>query len=175
MESAIEVAVRGMNSQGRDILLIGGHALPAYGVVRQTVDVDFLIVDADENNLKEILLTKGYTEEHRSDLFIRYCGSTSDYMDVDVLLVDQATFNTIFENSNTYEISSLSLHIPSMDHLIALKLHAIKNDPRRELKDLLDIVELLRQNPDLVQTEELKTICQQYGPDKIYQKLEHYR
>jgi hypothetical protein len=55
---------------------------------------------------------------------------------------------------------------------VALKLHAVKNAPRREARDFGDIVELLRANRVEWQIKELKSLCQKYGPKDIYAKLE---
>jgi hypothetical protein len=173
--SSIETVIQGMADLHREILLIGGHALPAYGVVRQTVDVDFLLSDQDDTALQELMLAKGYVEVARTNLFVRYVDAISGVMDVDVLLVDPSTFAAIYSDSRSYSLADLNLQIPALPHLIALKLHAIKSDSRRELKDLLDVVELLRQNPQHVPAGELKEICLQYGPEGIYEKLEHYR
>ncbi len=37
-----------------------------------------------------------------------------------------------------------SVVVPSPEHLIAMKVHAIRNDPSRKLRDLADIQFLLR-------------------------------
>ena len=169
-----EILTEGFAEQGIDALLIGGYALSAYGVVRQTVDVDWLMADVDSGKLYKILSSAGYMEKARTENFIRYTHQSGFLMDIDVLLVDRSTFDQMIQQSRSCRIDLVELRIPCLAHLIALKLHAIKNNQRREFRDLGDIVELLKSNPGQVPTNDLATLCSKYGPKGIYSKLEAY-
>ncbi len=59
---------------------------------------------------------------------------------------------------------SRELPIPKLEHLFSLKLHAIRNDPRRWGGDLRDIQELMRSNPGVVTREKLVELCERFGP-----------
>lgn len=118
------------------MLLIGGHALQAYGVTRQTLDVDVLIAEAHAASLEEALLQVGYTVQARSEIFARHRHASQ---------------------------------------LLALKLHAIRNNPPREPRDFADTVELLRANPGAISPDALRSLCAQYGPEGIWEKLEAAR
>jgi hypothetical protein len=131
----------------RPLLLVGGHALTAYGVVRQTIDVDCLIAVDDKNALAQTLKGDGYREIGSTENAVRYASSATALPDVDVLLVDAATFEKLFTEGNNLRRAEQDFRVPSLRHLIALKLHAIRNDPRREARDFADIAELLRLNP----------------------------
>ena len=55
MKSSLDsVAEAAVQLEGR-LLLVGGYALQAYGVVRQTMDVDVLVSQADMPALREVL------------------------------------------------------------------------------------------------------------------------
>lgn len=174
MRSALEILAEGLADRRMEALLIGGFALPAYGVVRQTVDLDCLIADTDEETLLTILSEAGYVEKARATTFIRYSHSSPALTDVDVLLVDRDTFDKMRRESRPYRAGSVALRIPSLPHLVALKLHAIRNNPKRELRDLADIAELLRANPNAVSRSELRALCERYGPAGIVSKLEEH-
>ena len=174
MKTVLEMIWEGMEARNVAVLLIGGHALPAFDVARQTVDVDCLMVDSDSRVLHAILTEAGYKEIERTENFVRYSHSSVYLMDVDVMLVDRDTFEKMLQRSFVYKIGAVSMRIPCLIHLIALKLHAIKNNPKRELRDLSDIVELLRNNQGEISKEELKATCVRYGPKGIYAKLESY-
>ena len=61
------------------------------------------------------------------------------------------------------------LIIPSLDHLIALKLHAIKHNQRNRIwKDLPDIIRLIQMNNIDCKNEAFKEICLKYGNHEIY-------
>lgn len=61
--------------------------------------------------------------------------------------------------------------VPGVTHMIMLKLHAMKNNIGRELKDLSDIVKILRNSPNAIDDQELNKICLRYGPEEIYAKI----
>ena len=107
-------------------------------------------------------------------MFVRYSHPSVYLLDVDVLLVDPSTFDKLQARSLVYRVGEAEMRVPCLLHLIALKLHAMKNSPRRELKDLADIVELLQGNPDSVSREDLAAACEQYGPDGVLLQIERY-
>lgn len=174
MRTVLEIIWDGLETRNVTALLIGGHALSAFGVARQTLDIDCLMVDSDSGAIHTILTEAGYRETERTENFIRYSHSSIYLMDVDVMLVDRGTFDKMLQRSSVDKVGNINVRIPCLVHLIALKLHAIRNNPKRELKDLGDIVELLRSNQGKVPGEELKSTCARYGPDGIYAKLESY-
>ncbi|MBI3008667.1 MAG: nucleotidyltransferase family protein [Candidatus Omnitrophica bacterium] len=174
MKTVLEIIWNGLETRNVTVLLIGGHALLALGVARQTLDIDCLMVDSDSGAIHTILTEAGYRETERTENFVRYSHSSIYLMDVDVMLVDRGTFDKMLQRSSVYQVGAINVRIPCLVHLIALKLHAIRNNPKRELKDLGDIVELLRSNQGEVTREELKSTCARYGPEGIYTKLESY-
>ena len=111
------------------LLVIGGHALAAHGVARQTVDVDLLFVDAP-------------------------------------------TFDRLESGGVPLQRGRVTLHAPALPHLIALKLHAIRNNPAREAGDLGDIARLLHANREAIAANELAALCEQFGPPGINAKLQ---
>ena len=64
------------------------------------------------------------------------------------------------------------MQTPALSHLIALKLHAIRNNPAREPGDLGDIARLLLANPNTLSTDQLRALCTQFGPPGIAAKLQ---
>jgi len=57
-------------------------------------------------------------------------------------------------------------------HLIALKLHALKQDlAHRQIKDFLDVVDLVAANKIDLKSEELKSIFQRYGSADLYRRI----
>lgn len=174
MRTVLEIIWEGIETHKATALMIGGQALPAFGVARQTVDVDCLVTDSDSKILDAVLTKAGYTETERTENFVRYSHSSVYLMDVDLMLVENDTFEKMLERSFIYRVETINIRVPCLAHLIALKLHAIKNNPKRELKDLGDIVELLRSNQEAVAKDELESICAKYGPDNIQAKLESY-
>lgn len=159
----------------RPLLIIGGHALEAHGVSRQTADVDCLIAAEDRAALGELLHSGGFTLVGETENFARYEHQSPLLPDVDVLLVDATTLEKLLPAAVPIHGSREGLRTPALAHLIALKLHAIRNNPLREARDLGDIAELLRANPKSIPSEELAALCSQFGPAGIEAKLKFLR
>jgi len=171
MKSTKEIISEGMEEHSVPFLLIGGMALSAFDVVRQTIDVDLLIAAENESVLQKVLISGGYAEIGRTENFVRYASDSIYHPDVDVLLVDQDTFQKMLAESHSFNFGRTSFKVPCVTHMIMLKLHAMKNNKKRELKDLNDIVEILRNSPNEIEDRELNKICLKYGPEEIYTKI----
>ncbi len=140
-------------------------------MVRQTLDVDCLICDADRGRAVELFEKEGFAVTAETESFVRLHHESVHMMDLDLLLVDAETLSEMLRESLPVSIGSRDLRMPCLAHVIALKLHAVKNDPKRELRDLSDIVDLLRANPDVVTSEELERLTAEYGPDGALEKI----
>jgi hypothetical protein len=152
-------------------LLIGGFAMQRYGLSRQTFDVDMLIAHAQKEKLASALLEAGYAAIAETDSFVRYRCDNLYLMDIDVLLVDSDTLDKMLAASIVITVDDVDLRVPSLSHLVALKLHAVTNNAERSTKDLADIAELLRANPDAVSPKELDAVCTKYGTSEAVEKL----
>ena len=153
------------------LLVIGGHALAAHGVARQTVDVDCLIAVENRQAFDVHLRGGGFERQGETENFARYTHPSDLVPDVDVLFVDASTFDKLHAGNILLQRGSTKLQAPALPHLIALKLHAIRNNPAREAGDLGDIARLLLANPGVVSASELATLCTQFGPSGIEVKL----
>lgn len=130
-----------------EILVIGGHAVNAYGYTRTTFDVDFLIPEDGFPAMQACLEQVGYRTSGKNATFARMepimAGSSAPR--VDVMLVDRSTFEKMREGQRALRFGLAELPAPTPLFLIALKLHAMKNEARRKIgKDLVDILALIR-------------------------------
>lgn len=155
----------------RRLLIVGGHALTAYGVFRQTIDVDCLIPMDDLSALAELLRSGGYQEVGQSESAARFTCPAGSLPDVDVLLVDAVTFEKLAVSGRPLVRGGARLVVPDLRHLIALKLHAIRSDPRREPRDFGDIAELLRANAGMLSREDLQSLARKFAPSGFETKL----
>lgn len=153
-------------------VLIGGFAVNYYKVSRQTADIDFLITRDDFQKISSLLEEKGFKKDDIQEVFARLIGKESYLMDVDFMFVDKETLHKIGQAGKEISIAGQKFIVPSLNHLIALKLHAIKYNPKiREYKDLADIIDLIRTNKLNVKDAELKNLCLKYGTEELYKKI----
>jgi hypothetical protein len=172
MSLILDKLAQALDPQQPEALLIGGQALPAYGLVRQTLDIDCLAAEAGSAKLHAVLVDEGYQMVARSAAFVRYHHADETALDVDILLVDHDVYEKMFRDSLAWRVAGANWRVPSLPHLVALKLHAIKNNRSRQGRDLNDIGDLLRLNPGTVTREIMGELCLKYGPPGIFGVLE---
>ncbi len=155
-------------------VLIGGFAVNAHKYSRQTVDIDFLITDEDYDRIAADFKNMGFGEVDRQKLCARLQAPFPHSWKVDIVFADKDTTEKIMKEGKEVKISGVIFKIPSLPHLIALKLHAIKQEPRRELKDLQDIVELIRNNKMDIRTSGFRDLCLRHGNERLYNMIVQY-
>lgn len=153
-------------------MLIGGRSLEAHGYVRNTKDVDLLITTQDIPVMERLLTAIGYRKEAESGIFSRWRHSSMEAEDVDLMFVGASSFESLNQDCVTMRIGSAKLRVPSVAGIVALKLHAVKNNPGRFAKDAADILSLMRLNPAALDRDGLRQLCEKFGNAEIWTKLE---
>lgn len=153
-------------------VLVGGFAVGYHRFVRQTLDVDLMIADGDFSRIKKPLEQIGYRSYDETDAFARFEDPSERLMDLDLLFVDAETMKKIVDSGKAVVIAEERFLIPSLEHLISMKLHAIKQAPKyREMKDLLDIAVLVRENGIDVGSTAFRERCLEFGSPEIYNRI----
>lgn len=124
--------------------VIGGVALAAYGLPRTTLDLDFVIDAAAQNNLIPFLESLGYQTLHRSSGYSNHVHSDPTWGRVDFVYVQEDTSSKLFADSRSIPgPGGIPIPVPKPEHLAALKVLGMKNDPARTFQDLADVRFLL--------------------------------
>jgi predicted nucleotidyltransferase len=90
---------------------------------------------------------------------------------VDAMRTDAATFSKLFAESRLVTILGWQVRVPAPLHLVAMKLHALKQQPDRMFKDWPDICHLLDHYRGDWTTAELKALAQRYASDELAEQL----
>lgn len=153
-------------------LVIGGLAVNHYGYSRETADLDFFISRDERGEWLELLAASGYKNFHDGGSFIQFETPDKSAWPVDLMLVQEKTFSPIFRASLEAEFFGVKTRVPSLEHLITLKLHALKNTRmHRFLKDFLDVENLLRINRIDVRSQSIRELFDKYGTQDLYEKI----
>lgn len=160
------------NEAGVSFVLIGGFAVNYYKVTRQTLDIDFLITKEDFDKISGPLEKSGFKLEDIKDVFARFSGNKYYLMDIDFMFVDAETLKKIVNDGKEISIAKQKFLVPSLENLIALKLHSVKyNQKSREYKDLPDIINLIKMNNVNCKTKKFHELCLKYGTEELYKKI----
>lgn len=157
-----------LSRHGMSFLLIGGRGLEAHGYVRNTIDLDLMVRLSDLDRLGKLLREFGYVLTAETAIFSRWRSVDPAMVDLDLLYVDPATFDKLERDAVTMNCGELSLRVPSIPGMIALKLHAMRNQAERRIRDTQDIQTILRLNPGAVALDDLRALCEKYGPSGIF-------
>lgn len=124
--------------------VIGGLAMVAYGLGRTTLDVDILVPGDDQERFVRFVEAKGYETLYRSSGFSNHLHSDSELGRVDAVYVRGETAERMFANLRRVAgPGGLEIPVPSPEHLAAMKIFSISNDPRRATRELSDVRFLL--------------------------------
>jgi len=157
---------------GLCFLLIGGHAINTYGVQRGTADVDLLVERSKREQWKDILQRIRYSVYFEHENFIQFKPPELGLWPVDLMLVDDGVFSKLDESAEVVELGGIQVRVPSIKHLIALKLHAMKERFQKgSLKDFDDIVNLLKVGGLDIASNELRELSLKYVSEEQYQQL----
>jgi predicted nucleotidyltransferase len=158
---------------GLAFLVIGGNAVIAHGYQRGTKDVDLLVRDADLPAWNDLVRGLGYSEYFMSGSFQMYNDPAEVLAPLDLLIVGDETFLKMTTHPETVMLEGATIQIPRLSHLIALKLHAIRQNPtKRYARDMGDIVELLSVNGINLEMPEFRAIFDRYATAAIRAEVE---
>jgi len=142
--------------------LAGAFALHAYGLSRATSDLDFVTEAGVRERLVGFLESLGYETLYSSRGFSNHLHPDAEMGRVDLIYVDGETARQLFETEGaSLSLGGRSLSVPRAEHLAAMKVHAMKNDPGRALQEMADIRFLLQL--DGVDEDEIRDYFEKAG------------
>ncbi|MEK7397025.1 MAG: hypothetical protein AAB116_08820 [Candidatus Poribacteria bacterium] len=152
-----------------DYAVIGAFALYAYGYTRTTKDVDFITRIEYQKRIIEYLESLGFKTLNCSEGFSNHLHPLGGIR-VDLVYVSGETANIIFEATKKKLIlENLELPVVNLEHLIAMKLFAIQNEPGRKYKELADIKEIFQiTNLD---RDTIQVLFKKYKMEEYYNEI----
>ena len=171
MELFVTIEQRSQDG-GLQCLVIGGLAVNFYGYSRETADIDLLISRNQQADWRKLFSDLNYTVDRDAGTFVQLAPPTEGEWPVDLMLVNEATFFPMWEHSRDVRMMGARMKIPSLEHLMALKLHALKHTrPHRFLKDFQDLEGLIMVNHLDPNSEKVRELFLKYGTLDLHEKI----
>ncbi|MEA2691175.1 MAG: hypothetical protein QOJ16_562 [Acidobacteriota bacterium] len=159
-----------LDEKGHPHALIGGVALAAYGFARTTLDLDFVLNGEAEEDVVHFLESLGYQTVHRSTGYSSHVHPDLLWGRVDILYVRGETSREIFAACRpSVGPGGRPVLLPKPEHLAAMKVLAMKNDPGRTFQELADIRFLIRLPG--VDRQEVRAYFDRYGMRERFDEL----
>jgi hypothetical protein len=131
--------------EGFSYAVIGALALHAYGMTRATRDLDFVTESSAQKKLILFLEALGYETLYASSGYSNHLHPDPAKGRLDFVYVSGETSQLLFASTRRMLVlEDISLPVPRAEHLVAMKIQAMKNDPERSFQEMADILFLMR-------------------------------
>ena len=157
----------------RHVLITGLHALVAHGVAVEVSDdeCECAIATDDETAVTEHFIRSEWNVVYRTPFFAKFRLLSTGTPVTKILFFDPTTFGQLYAGSIEFTFGPFTLRVPSLMHVISMRLQSMKNEREREAVELPDVVALLRANPGRWNPQEVEAACRRFGPTGIYARL----
>jgi hypothetical protein len=155
---------------GVPALIVGGCAAQLYGYGRFTKDFDCVVATGDSERMSAALSALGFDLLEQNHLVARYRHREQRLWILDTIFVSAETFARMWVLKRDIRAGNAILTVAAPLTVSAMKLHALKQNPSR-LHDLLDIIEMLRHDRGNWSMDDVKSICEKYGPRDVFDTL----
>jgi hypothetical protein len=176
MKEEIRSILRLATERGLPSLLIGGNAIILLGYIRSTVDLDLLVPDSSRSQWLDLFRDLGYRFLHGVSAFAQFEPPERRGTPVDLMFVDDATWQKIQIDSVEKSLAGEAVHLPRPDYLVALKLHATASPTRRrreqDWEDIYQIIRICQLNPD---DDSFRSLILRYGGDDALRKIKSFK
>jgi hypothetical protein len=133
-----------LRSEEVPFAITGGFALQAYGRARATFDLDLVVPRPAQATIVAFMEARGYETLHVSEGYSNHLHPGSALGRVDFVYVGEDTARRVFgEARPQFRFGDETYPVVRPEHLAAMKVFALKNDPSRRLQELTDIRFLL--------------------------------
>ena len=158
--------------RGLPYLLIGGQAINAYCEPRSTLDVDFLVPRDDKAKWTQLLVSEGFRCINDANTFVQFAPPYGVEWRLDLMLVNRSTFSKLKNSAQVISCLGVDAFLPSPEHLVALKLHALQHRPEdKQPKDMEDILNLIRNAKLEIDSPSMKEIFERHGTKDTERKV----
>jgi len=163
-----------MTDKGCRFAIVGAFGLHAYGLSRATQDLDFILDSVCQGELITFLEGLGYETIYQSPGYSNHVHPISAMGRLDFIYVEGRTADALFSGARAMlSIGERKIPVPRPEHLIALKVLAMKNDPARTFREMADI-QFLMGLPG-IDEEMVKTYFRQKGLLEQYYEIKEKR
>lgn len=137
-----------------------------------TFDVDFLVRKSDRTEWIRRVINAGFHCRAETDNFAQF-SATDQTADFDLMFVGDPVFERMHATRLEVDVGSVRAPVPSLQHLIALKLHALRHSPElRMSKDASDIEMLLRRHRIRLEELEWQEVFLRHGSREILETFQ---
>lgn len=169
--STLSFLLEEFDKQKLNYAIIGGLALHTAGVARATSDIDFLVLIADKEMIKEILKKIDYELKFESINVLNFFGKDGQGR-VDFLIAHRKYARSMLERAKELPLFGMfKAKVVTVEDQIGLKVQSISNDKERYFQDMSDIQLLIKNNLDKMNLELVKEYFKLFKKEEELEKI----
>ncbi len=176
MQETLLRIIEAAAARGLQFLLIGGNAVIVLGYIRNTLDLDLLVEEAQRSHWLDLVRSLGFRFENGTAAFAQFEPGTAGGPPLDLMFVNAATWQKLFAASTIQPVAGCDVRMARPDHLVALKLHAAssstRSKPEQDWEDIRQIVRICKLD---WRDPEFETIILQYGGEEALKRVQSFR
>lgn len=155
--------------------IVGAVAMGFWGVRRDTVDIDLLVKAADREKVIAFMKGIGYDHMIASNFADQFGHLMKGMGLVDFLYTKRE--QGIIEDGKTFKgiNKDIDVRVAMPEDIIGLKLDAIKNNPKREIRDWADIQAIVEVLGDNLDWTKIRNYCKLLDVEEVYEKIFGFR
>lgn len=122
--------------------------------------------------LRSMLFASPNLTFQSNDRSSRFRPAELDNWPIDLMYVESRTFQIIYEGATLKEFGQIEALVASIEHLIYLKMHALKHyQEHRFSKDMSDLISLIVLARIDVGGDEFRQQCLKFASLELYEKI----
>lgn len=151
--------------------VVGGVALAGYGHPRMTLDLDLITDAAGQEPVVAFMESRGFATLHRSSGYSNHLHADPGRGRVDFVYVRGETARRLFDGIRGVPgPGGRTISVPRPEHLIAMKVQAMKDAPERTWQELVDIGYLAKLPG--VRRDEIRGYFEKHGLMERWREIE---
>lgn len=166
----LETVGKFLTDRGYRYALAGAFAMHGYGLSRATSDLDVVVEARGQKELIDFLESLGYETLYVSAGYSNHLHSLPALGRIDCIYVEEPTSEQLFEGTREVGlVGGISFRAVRPEHLCAMKVLAMRNDPSRALQEMADIQRLLELSG--VNEDEVRGYFYRYGLQEAFDEI----
>jgi len=144
-EKVLEILIDEFEREKIRYALIGGFAMGALGILRATMDLDFLVDSRDLLKIERIMKRYDYNCVFKTENVSQYVSDLNIFGEVDFLHAFRKISLSMIKRSKEVPIfeGKFKIRVLNPEDIIGLKVQALVNDKLRETREYADIEEIM--------------------------------
>lgn len=172
-EKVLKLLMKDFEKENINYALVGGFAMGALGIMKTTMDLDFLVEYSDLPKIGELMKKYSYKRVYNTENVSQYVSDIKIFGELDFLHAFREISISMLKRSKEISVfeKKLKIRVLIPEDIIGLKLQALVNNPTRDNKEYADIEIIAEYYRDKLDWDLIKEYFNLFQKKNEYAKL----